>query len=546
MTNSDPVSGKNMSVSWGHITIREMLHPVGGTLIAGSSETLVAGISTDSRAIQEGDLFCALRGETHDGHDFVLKAMEKGAAGALVERAWVRSRSDGNRPAGLPAHFSDRAIIAVGDTLTALGDLAAWWRHQHSAKVVGITGSSGKTTTKEMTAGILQRGHFILKSQGNFNNLIGLPLTLLQLRNDHACAVVEMGMNHPGEIARLTEIADPNVGVILNVGMAHLEGLSDLDGVAKAKTEMIERISPQGLVILNGDDAPLMRRASQFSKRKITFGLEKANDVRAIAIQDGGPRGTRFFLEYRENRWPVHIRTPGLHYVKNALAAAAVALSLDEPIENIQEGLASFTAIRGRFEMIPLENGVFLVDDTYNANPSSLAAAIQSVESLVPQGGRILLGLGDMLELGDAAAEAHREAGRSIAKGKTRWLFVMGDHAGDTIQAAREAGMPDDGLAIVATHDEMVERIGSKMSPGDLVLLKGSRRMQLEKVAEGLRRWGMSHGAAPADCRASGLSAESPVRRRPHDEDAAQPAGSIRIEGCLKEEKSSWDLGRRC
>jgi len=477
-----------MPVEWGAITVKEILNPIGGTLISGVPETVPAGISTDSRNIGEGDLFWALRGETYDGHDFALKAMEKGASGVVVHGAWVQSEWRGN---GLGAHFfafSDRAVISVEDTLKALGDLAAWWRRRHRLKVIGITGSSGKTTTKEMTAAILELGNSTLKTQGNFNNLIGLPLTLLRLTRDHECAVLEMGMNRPGEIARLTDIAGPDVGVILNVGMAHLEGLSDIDGVARAKTELIERISLNGLMILNGDDVALMKRASLFSKPKMTFGLAKGNDVRGAHIRQEGTEGTRFSLQYRGNTWPVHVRIPGVHNVVNALAAAAVALSLNAPTGHIIEGLRSFSAIRGRFEVISLKGEVILVDDTYNANPSSLGAAIASVGSLVKAGGKIIVGLGEMLELGDASLAAHRDAGRRVAEGKAEWFFAMGDHARDMIEGARTAGMHQGRLKIVKTHHEMATEIGHVMSAGDLVLLKGSRRMQLEKVVEGLRR----------------------------------------------------------
>jgi UDP-N-acetylmuramoyl-tripeptide--D-alanyl-D-alanine ligase len=479
---------EDMPAGWGNITVKEILDPINGVLVSGVPETVLTGISTDSRTIGKGDLFWALNGETYDGHDFVQKALEKGACGVVVAGRWVQSEYPGKDLDANRSAFPDRAVISVEDTLKALGDLAAWWRRGYRVKVVGITGSSGKTTTKEMTAGILELGHRTLKNRGNFNNLIGLPLTLLQLDRAHEFAVLEMGMNHPGEIARLTDIADPDVGVILNVGMAHLEGVSDLDGVARAKTEMMERMSSEGLMILNGDDAPLMRRAALFSKSKMTFGLREGNDVRATSIENEGPEGTRFSLEYRDAAWPVRIRIPGMHHLKNALAAAAVALSLNEPEEHIIRGLAAFSAIRGRFEVMSLAGGIRLVDDTYNANPASFGAAIESVGSLVEEGGRIIVGLGEMLELGDAAIHAHREAGRRIAAGGASWFFAMGPHARDMIEGAVAAGMPKDRLKIVETHDEMIQEIGHVMSKGDLILLKGSRRMQLEKVVEGLRR----------------------------------------------------------
>ncbi|MBU0990217.1 MAG: UDP-N-acetylmuramoyl-tripeptide--D-alanyl-D-alanine ligase [Proteobacteria bacterium] len=473
-----PVRGDSMPVGWGKITAKEILGPVKGSLISGDPETVLAGINTDSRIIRDGDLFWALRGERYDGHDFALKAIEKGSAGIVAQRSWVQS--------GWPVKDLDSVVISVDDTLKALGDLAAWWRRQHNLKVVAITGSSGKTTTKEMVAAILELGHRTLKNQGNFNNLVGLPLTLLKLEEGYERAVLEMGMNRPGEIYRLTEIAHPDVGVILNVGMAHLEGLSDLDGVAKAKTELMEKIPSRGLIILNGDDGTLMKRASVFSKQKMTFGLGEGNDVRAVNIRDNGPEGITFDLQYRDNSWPVRVRVPGLHNLGNALAAAAVGLSLSEPPENIVKGLDMFSGIKGRFRMVSLSKGITLVDDTYNANPSSLGAALASVSSLVNEGGKIIVGLGEMLELGDATIHAHREAGRKVAEIGAYFFFAMGEHAGDMIEGARIAGMPENRLKIVETHDQMVKGIIDTLTAGSLVFLKGSRKMELEKVTEGL------------------------------------------------------------
>ena len=471
-----------MSAGWGKIRVKEILSPINGTLISGDQETVLAGISTDSRTTQHGDLFWALRGERYDGHDFALKAIEQGAAGIVAQRDRLETE-----------RIEGPLVISVDDTLEALGDLAAWWRGRHDLKVVAITGSSGKTTTKEMVSAILSIGNMTLKNQGNFNNLIGLPLTLLKLNGDYKRAVLEMGMNRPGEISRLTEIADPDVGVILNVGMAHLEGLSDLDGVAKAKTELIKKISSKGLVILNGDDEPLMKRASTFLKQKMTFGLGQGNDVRAANINNDGPEGIRFDLLYRDNCWPVRVRVPGIHNLTNALAAAAVGFSLNEPPENIREGLGAFSGIKGRFEVASIAEGIILVDDTYNSNPSSLGAALDAVISIVNKGGRLIVGLGEMMELGDATIHAHREAGQKVAETGACSFFAMGEHAREMINSAQIAGMPADHLKVMETHDEMVKEITDKMREGDLILLKGSRKMGLEKVVEGLRR--ITHSA---------------------------------------------------
>ena len=482
-----------MPVSWGKITAKEIIGPISGSMVSGDPEAVLAGISTDSRTTQHGELFWALIGEKYDGHDFALKALEQGAAGIVVQRSWVQSECTNKGSDAYASAFRNPkseirnpAVISVDDTLKALGDLAAWWRGRHNLKVAAITGSSGKTTTKEMTAAILELGGRTLKTQGNFNNLIGLPLTLFNLKADHKRAVLEMGMNRPGEIARLTEIADPDVGAILNVGMAHLEGVSDIDGVARAKTELIEKISSKGVMILNGDDEPLMKRASIFSKNKMTFGLGEGNDVKATNIRNNRAKGISFDLKYRDNRWPVWLRVPGLHNLNNALAAAAIGISLKEPPENIVKGLGRFSGIKGRFTVVSLSGGIILVDDTYNANPSSLGAAIESFKSFANEGQRLIVGLGEMMELGDATIDAHREAGQKVSASGAYSFFAMGAHAHEMVNSARMAGMPEPRLKVVETHDEMLKEIKNTMREGDLILIKGSRKMELERVVEGL------------------------------------------------------------
>ena len=269
------------------------------------------GISTDSRSIEDGYLFVALSGDRFDGHDFIGDTLRKGASGAIITRTFFktteadffRSIRNGELPAG-ERNSPDPAIFVVDDTLKALGDLAAWWRRQHHAKIVGITGSSGKTTAKEMTASVLEINNRIVKTRGNFNNLIGLPLTLLGLKEHHGKVVLEMGMNRPGEISRLTEIADPDVGVILNVGMAHMEGLLSLEGIAEAKAEMMDRIRPEALMVLNGDDELLMKKADAIPRKQMTFGFGEKNDVRPSGIESLGLKGTRFHVEYGRHSWP--------------------------------------------------------------------------------------------------------------------------------------------------------------------------------------------------------------------------------------------------
>jgi UDP-N-acetylmuramoyl-tripeptide--D-alanyl-D-alanine ligase len=472
-----------MTAVWGHITAEDLLGATSGMLREGEPGKVFAGISTDSRTLRPGELFWALKGENFDGHDFVSRALESGAAGVVLRNEhWQRTKGGGQ-----PPRAGDAAVIAVEDTLRALGDFAGWWRRQHGPMVAAITGSSGKTTTKEMLAGILELGGSTLKTAGNFNNLIGLPLTLLRLLPEHRRAVVEMGMNRPGEIGRLTEIADPDAGVITNVGMAHLEGVGDLKGVAGAKSELAEKISPDSPVLLNGDDDLLVGTVARFRRDVITFGLREGNHVRAGSIQNKGMKGVSFELHWGSGAWPVRLKVPGMQNVMNALAAAAAALHMDASPDQTVKGLAGFGGLAGRFHAVTLAGGITLVDDTYNANPSSLRAALQCVSDLKKPGERLIVGLGEMLELGDAAASAHEEAGRMAADAGAGYLVAMGKHARVTVTGAVERGMARDRTAVAETHEEMARAIKDETREGDLILLKGSRKMGLERVVEGIR-----------------------------------------------------------
>lgn len=466
-----------MSAEWGKISSKEILAAVKGRMVSGDSHARFSGFNSDSRTIHQGELFWALKGDRFDGHDFVSLAVDRGASGIIVQKGYRVSLK-----------ASHTVVIAVDDTLSALGNLAAWWRRRHTTKIVAITGSSGKTTAKEMTAAILQMGEKTLKNPGNHNNLIGLPVTLLKLKKAHRRAVLELGMNHKGEIARLTEIADPDIAAILNVGMAHLEGLGNIDGVAEAKTEMIEKLSPEAKIVLNGDDKVLMKHAARFNRDSVTFGLAEGNNIRGTHVKNRGSYGMGFDLTFDGNTWPVNLGVSGIHNVKNALAAAAIALCLDESPEHIVKGLGAFSGVKGRFQSIPLEKDILLIDDTYNANPSALKAALHSAAPLVNKEGQFFVGLGDMLELGETAVSAHREAGSSVATSGASWFFAMGSHAEDMKKGALSAGMPSNRVIIVETHDQLTREIIEKIKPKDTVFLKGSRKMQFEKVSESLQK----------------------------------------------------------
>jgi UDP-N-acetylmuramoyl-tripeptide--D-alanyl-D-alanine ligase len=470
---------------WGEITAREISDAVAGQFVRGDPKAVLKGLSTDSRVVKPGELFWALEGERYDGHDFVKQAAERGVAGVVVNRNFVRSKVFESMTAeGLPP-----VVVAVSDTLKALGDLACWWRHRHSLRVIAVTGSAGKTTTKEMIGAILDQSQRTLRNPGNFNNLIGLPLSLLTAKPEHRMAVLEMGMNRRGEIGRLTEIADPDVGVITNVGQAHLEGLGDMHNVARAKAEMVEKVSPGATVVINGDDVLLMEAASGFRDDFVTFGLGPENKVRATEIHSHGSGGVSFMLHGEGGAWPVSLRVHGRHNVMNALAAAAAVFSLGASATHVMHGLAQFKGVKGRFTVIKLQNGATLVDDSYNANPDSLRAALNAVSELSRGEGRVILGIGEMLELGAETEAAHMEAGRAAAHMGAYRLLAMGPHASVVVASAVEAGMDRNQAEVVGDHSDMVTRITQDLDAGDIVLIKGSRKIALDRVVERLVRY---------------------------------------------------------
>jgi len=459
------------------MTAGKILSPIKGELLRGSRDRSFSGISTDSRTVGEGQLFWALRGETFDGHDFVKEAIKKGAVAVVVNK---------DRTADLPAN-TRASIIGVPDTLKALGDLARRWRRRFDARVTAITGSGGKTTTKEMTHAILSLEGLTLKNEGNFNNLIGLPLSLFLLDESHRYAVLEMGMNRPGEIGRLTEIADPDIGLITNVGRAHLEGVGSVEGVARAKVELLDKMAPRALAILNGDDRILMHAAAAFRKKPVTFGQGLQNTARAEKIRNLGLRGFSFDVHWKGKSFSVRLRVPGFHNVHNALAAAAIALSLGISKDRIQEGLSRFEGVKGRFKVTPLANGSLLIDDTYNSNPSSLRLSLESLKALAPKDRKVIVGLGEMLELGEETEAGHVEAGEMVAEAGADWLVALGDHAPEMIRGALDKGFPRERTIRVKDHKEMGARILKVIKPGDLVFLKASRGIGLERVADRLR-----------------------------------------------------------
>ena len=433
----------------------------------------IKGISIDSRNIKEGELFIAIKGDRFDGHDFVPDAMKRGAWGALVERSALEKKYE--RLGGL------KNILAVEDTVCALQEMSFMHRKKYSLPVVGITGSNGKTTTKEMLACILKQKGPVLKNEGNLNNHIGVPLTLLKLGAHHKSAAVEMGMSAPGEIDVLARLVSPEVGVITNIGPAHLEFLGSMDMVAAAKAELLNNLKHEGTAVLNADDPYFDTLKNKFGGRVLSFGIEKKADARAVDIKQG-KNFTDFTIKADDSRVHVRLQAVGRHNIYNALAAAAAALALEMPIDAIKYGLDEFAPVAMRSEL-KVMNGRTVLADCYNANPGSMKAALETLASLKGRMKAVAV-LGDMLELGDAGVEAHREIGRTAAKLGVDVLITVGELARHMLEGAAGAGMAKDRLFSAGSHSEAAELLRKQTANGDAVLVKGSRGMKMEKILE--------------------------------------------------------------
>jgi UDP-N-acetylmuramoyl-tripeptide--D-alanyl-D-alanine ligase len=433
----------------------------------------VKGVSIDSRTIREGELFVAIKGDRFDGHDFVPEVMKRGAWGSLVARTVLENRS--SLLGGL------KNVLPVEDTLTALQEMAYWHRRQFAIPVVGITGSNGKTTTKEMLAGILQQQGPVLKNEGNLNNHIGVPLTLLRLNASHTAAVVEMGMSAAGEIDLLARFVGPDVAVITNIGPAHLEFLRSLDLVAQAKGELFSHLKPEGTAVLNADDRYFDELKRKFSGRVLSFGMDRMSDMRASHIRQ--EKGfTDFTIRSDGSSTNVRLRAVGRHNIYNALAAAAAALAVGMSLDVVKNGLESFLPSAMRSELRQVQGRTVLAD-CYNANPASMDAALATLISL-KSGGRAIAVLGDMLELGTVTVDAHRAIGETVARLGVDLVITLGQLAKHVGEGAIDAGMPKDRVLEAGSQAEAAALLKKLSRPGDTVLIKGSRGMKMEKILE--------------------------------------------------------------
>lgn len=443
----------------------------------------LAGVSIDSRTVQRGELFVAIRGPRFDGHDYVAAAIERGAVAALVES---------ERAAEYPEALRGK-LLAVENTVRALQELASkycdeWRKANPSRRIAAVTGSAGKTTTKEILAALLAARFRVLKSEGNLNNEYGLPLTLFRLTDEHDAAVVELGMSHRGEIARLAEIARPDVGVVTNVAPVHLEFFSSVDEIALAKCELIEGLGGSAPVaVLNADDSRVSKFDEGFRGRVLRYGLSESAEFRAENIEDRGMDGSAFDYESPEELARLRLPLPGRHNVLNALAALAAASEWNIGAAEAKQVFPSLQPASMRGEFLKFAAGFAVINDCYNSNPVALERMLDLLAATPGYRRRILVA-GEMRELGPASGELHERVGKYAAtKSEVDWILGVAGDAERIVHGAIEAGHSADRTAMFASSEEAAQKIAEFISPGDLVLIKGSRGVHMESIAARLR-----------------------------------------------------------
>jgi UDP-N-acetylmuramoyl-tripeptide--D-alanyl-D-alanine ligase len=451
------------------LSLSQIAQFAGGSLAQGDGNISVPRISTDSRTLKQGELFVALRGENLDGHRFLEAAVKAGAAGAIVDGGW-----NGDLPAGF-------GLIRVPETLLAYQNLAANYRRSLSLKVLAITGSNGKTTTKDFAASVLSRKFRITKTEGNFNNHVGLPRTILEATSQDEIGVWEIGMNHPGEIGALAKLAAPDVVIITNVGIAHIEFMGSLEAIAREKGALAEAVNPDGTVILNADDAYSKEIAAR-THAKVIFAGTTGGELHASDVTQSTD-GLEFTILEGAHRSRALLPVPGLHMVQNAMLAVAAGRVFGISLEECAAGLASAPLTKARLQIKQIR-GVQFIDDSYNANPDSVKAALRTLVELDADGKRVAV-LGEMRELGEESERGHREVGETAAALGVDRIIAIGDVAGVIAEAAEHAGLKNS--AIVRSTAEAAELLDEIVAPGDLVLVKGSRLARTEDVMEAFR-----------------------------------------------------------
>ncbi len=468
-------------------SVEEVRGVIGGRVLRGGQTDgrtrRVRRICLDTRSLRSGDLFVAIRGERFDGHDFVETALAQGAVGAIVLDSYDVSRRT-EQP--LPQRMRP-VILGVPDPLYAYQQLAAYFRRRFTIPVIAVTGSNGKTTTKEMVASVMAHRWTILKTEGNLNNRLGVPCTMFRLQARHQGAVIEMGVDNVGQTTRLCEIVGPTIGIITNIGPDHLEFFGSMDVSAQAKAELLDCLPGTGTAILNADDSYYDYLAARARGRVVSFGLSAKADVRAMNVTADERNGTIFHLLLPGNvrRTTVHIRVQGEHNVANALAAAAVGTVLGLSGSAIAQGLSKFRPAAMRSQ-VSVHRGVKLILDCYNANPASMTAAVQLLAQVRVKGKKIAV-LGDMLELGPNAAQMHEEVGEFVARHGIDRLIACGPLGRSLAKGARIAGQDPSHIMEVSDAHDAADAVNALARPGDAVLIKASRGMKLELVADALK-----------------------------------------------------------
>lgn len=454
---------------------KDCLGVVGGKLLQGSAAKAFRGVSINSRTIEKEELFVCIQGENFDGHNFLGEAINKGAAGIILSDPVHLS---GNMISGGNSPF----VIQSQNTLRALQDLAGYQRTRFPFQVVAVTGTNGKSTTKEMIASIIETKYKTLKTQGNLNNHIGLPLTLLARKPEHEVGVLEMGMSAAGEIKRLAEIAKPDIGVITNISVGHLDQLKTIKDVQAAKGELFDAITKEGTAIVNADDPLVLELAKSLRVKKITYGIEQSSDVQASNIQNEGSSGFTFTAKVFNQKISVKLSQIGYCNIYNALAALATGHSLGISGKDMSRGLENYQQIPQRNEQIHYE-GVTLINDAYNANPQSMREALKTLSEFNTQGKRFLI-IGDMLELGLLSESAHHELGQEIILSNVDHLVTVGPLASLVAESAKKNPRHPLQIGKFNTHAEAVSYLLRNVEKGDCLLIKGSRGTKMENIIQ--------------------------------------------------------------
>ncbi len=471
-----PAQATLMDMIVEHITAAQIEACTGGTLIRGPRSLVFSGVSIDSRTLRAGDLFFAIRGRNNDGHRFIGQALDRGAAGVVVDR---RQDPPHDFPAG-------RVLLQVPDTHRALEDLAAEIRRRWQGSLVAVTGSMGKTTTKEFAYQVLRTEFSVYRSAGNLNNLFGLPLALLGLSSEDHIGIFEMGMSAAGEIREMCTVARPDVGVILNVAPVHLEFFASLEEIARAKGELAEGLRPGGTLVYNAGDPLVSDIAARFPGSRISFGLCAAADVRADEIEVLGLEETRFRLTCGGLQWSASIPLGGAHYVVNALAAVALARHYRMDTEQILEALRALQPVGMRGPVLRFEEGITVIDDSYNSNPRALCRMIEALAQIRSCTRRILVA-GEMLELGPTSGALHHECGVFAAERGIDLVVGVQGAAREIVRGALQAGLPEAAAWFFSAGEPAADFLVRQLRAGDLVLIKGSRGVHLERIVAHLQ-----------------------------------------------------------